>query len=252
MKKVTLSDSHGASKFLAQYIIGRVNAFKPTQERPFVLGLPTGSSPEGVYAELVQAYKEGEVSFKNVVTFNMDEYVGLSPSHPLSYNYYMNNKLFNHTDFQRCNIHLLNGLASDLDAHCKEYDKLISNYAPVHLFLGGLGPDGHLAFNETGSTQNTKTRVVMLAQSTVEANARFFDNDPTKVPTQALTVGISTILDNSDEIALIVLGPKKKKILEKLMHGPPSTPDLPASFLREHPKVLVICDTQALGSVAKI
>lgn len=238
-----------ASVFLAEYVIRRINEFGPTKDKPFVLGLPTGSSPEGVYRILVLAYKKGLVSFENVVTFNMDEYVGLAPSDTQSYNYYMYDKLFNHTDFQRSNIHLLNGLASDLTAECARYEEQIKKYAPVHLFLGGLGPDGHLAFNEAGSTRTSKTRPIELATSTITANSRFFGNTK-KMPTKALTVGISTIIDNSQEIVLIVLGTSKQTVLSKLMNGPASDPLLPASYLQEHPKVMVVCDM--LASVGRL
>lgn len=243
VKKVFNSDKD-ASVFLAEYVIRAINKFGPTKAKPFVLGLPTGSSPEGVYKELVLAYKKGLVSFENVVTFNMDEYVGLAPSNAQSYNYYMYDKLFNHADFQKKNIHLLNGLAPDLTAECARYEEQIRKYAPVHLFLGGLGPDGHLAFNEAGSQRDSQTRPIDLAPSTISANSRFF-GDKSKVPTKALTVGISTILDNSQEIALIVLGSSKQKVLGKLINGSASDPALPASFLREHPKVMIVCDMLA-------
>lgn len=206
----------------------------------------------GVYNELVRAYRSGLVSFANVVTFNMDEYVGLEPSHPQSYHYYMYDKLFNHADFRKENIHLLNGLAPDLAAECARYEQLIRKYGPVNLFLGGLGPEGHLAFNEAGSERSSLTRIVELAPSTIEANSRFFGNEKLKVPTQALTVGISTILDNSQEIVLVVFGEKKREVLQKLLHGVASTSSLPASYLREHSNVIIACDSLAMSAKAKI
>lgn len=248
LQKKIFQTSEEASRFLALHIVRKINDFDPSPENPFVLGLPTGNSPEGVYAELVRAYRRGYVSFSNVVTFNMDEYVGMAPSHPQSYNYYMYDKLFNHTDFKRDNIHILNGLEVDLEAECTRYEKTIQEYAPIHLFVGGLGPNGHLAFNEAGSVRNSQTRVVELAQSTKEANSRFFGNDIDMVPTHALTVGISTILDNSQEIALIVLGSGKQIALKNLQNGPSSLSDFPASFLKEHPKVMIVCDELAAGS----
>lgn len=251
INKKVFNSEKDASVFLADYVIRRINEFGPTDEKPFVLGLPTGSSPEGVYKELVLAYRRGLVSFANVVTFNMDEYVGLAPSDTHSYNYYMYDKLFNHADFQRKNIHLLNGLAPDLAVECARYEEQIQKYAPVHLFLGGLGPEGHLAFNEAGSSRNSKTRPIALAPSTINANSRFFE-DPSRVPTKAITVGISTILDSSQEIALIVLGTSKRNVLRRLLNGPASDPALPASYLREHPKVMVVCDVLASSERSKL
>lgn len=251
MKQAIFSSGADASDYLANHIINRINDFSPTKDRPFVLGLPTGSSPEGIYKKLVEAYKKGRVSFANVVTFNMDEYVGLPPNHPQLYHYFMYDKLFNHVDIPKENIHILNGLAADLPRECAEYERKISQYGRIHFFLGGLGPEGHLAFNEAGLTRNSKTRPVDLVDSTLQANSRFFGNDTKNVPKNALSVGISTILDNSDEIAIIVLGAAKHRALEKTMFGP-ITPDVPSSFLRDHLNVMIVCDHQAAGIASKL
>ena len=136
------------SQWAANYVVSRINAAKPTKEKPFVLGLPTGSSPIGMYRELVKACKEGKVSFKNVLTFNMDEYVGLPESHPESYHSFMFTNLFNHIDCPKENIHILNGNAPDLAAECAHYEQMIEEAGGIDLFLGGIGPDGHIAFNE--------------------------------------------------------------------------------------------------------
>ena len=173
------------SKWAANYVIERINAAKG-QEKPFVLGLPTGSSPERMYAELIKAYKEGRVSFKNVVTFNMDEYVGLPEDHPQSYHSFMAEKLFNHIDCPKENIHILNGNAKDLQAECQHYEDMIREAGGIDLFLGGIGPDGHIAFNEPGSSLRSRTRIKTLTSDTRIANSRFFDNDPLKVPAHAL------------------------------------------------------------------
>lgn len=252
MKQAIFSSADDASAYLANYVIAKINDFGPTAARPFVLGLPTGSSPEGVYSRLVQAYKAGKVSFANVVTFNMDEYLGLRPSHPQLYHYFMYDKLFNHVDIPRENINILNGLAADVDRECADYEAKIRRYGRIHLFLGGLGPEGHLAFNEAGSSRTSRTRKVDLVESTIQANCRFFENDPNKVPRHALSVGIATILDNSDEIALIVLGANKKFALEKTLHGTPNDPNFPSSYLRDHANVLVVCDHAAAGLNAKL
>lgn len=252
MKQAIFSSPDDASSYLANYIISKINDFAPTPSRPFVLGLPTGSSPEGIYKRLVAAYKDGKVSFANVVTFNMDEYLGLQPSHPQLYHYFMYDKLFNHVDIPKENVNILNGLATDVKKECADYESKIKKYGRINLFLGGLGPEGHLAFNEAGSSRNSKTRKVDLVESTMKANSRFFDNDPAKVPRHALSVGISTILDNSDEIAIIVLGANKKFALEKTLFGAANDAEFPSSYLRDHKNVLIVCDHAAAGLIAKL
>lgn len=252
MKQATFSSPDDASTYLAEYIINKINSFKPTASKPFVLGLPTGSSPEGIYARLILAYKDGRISFRNVITFNMDEYLGLPPTNDQSYHYFMYNKLFNHIDIPRENIHILNGLAKDIKKECVDYEKAIKSYGRIHLFLGGLGPEGHLAFNEAGSTRDSKTREVFLVESTIKANSRFFDNDLNKVPKSALSVGISTILDNSDEIVLIVLGENKKFALDKTINGTKNDARFPSSYLQDHSSVLVVCDNAAAGLKSKL
>lgn len=252
MRQAIFSSSDDASAYLASYVIDRINDFQPTESKPFVLGLPTGSSPEGVYARLVKAYKAGKVSFANVVTFNMDEYLGLEPSHPQLYHYFMYDKLFNHVDIPKENINILNGLAADPEKECAAYEAKIKKYGRVNLFLGGLGPEGHLAFNEAGSSRDSTTRKVDLVESTKKANSRFFDNDPNKVPSHALSVGISTVLDNSDEIAIIVLGANKQYALEKTMNGQANDPQFPSSYLRDHNNVLIVCDHPAAGLGSKL
>ena len=146
------------SQWAANNVVERINAANPTPEKPFVLGLPTGSSPIGMYRALVKAYQEGKVSFKNVVTFNMDEYVGLPVDHPESYHSFMFTNLFNHIDCPKENIHILHGNAPDLAAECANYEKEIEKFGGIDLFLGGIGPDGHIAFNEPGSSLGSRTR----------------------------------------------------------------------------------------------
>ncbi|CAK7895233.1 hypothetical protein CAAN1_10S01728 [[Candida] anglica] len=252
MKQATFSYSEDASEYLAQYIINKINNFGPTASKPFVLGLPTGSSPEGIYARLIEAYNTKKISFKNVVTFNMDEYLGLSPENEQSYHYFMYDKFFNHVDIPRKNIHILNGLTKNVQQECSNYEAEIKKFGRIHLFLGGLGPEGHLAFNEAGSERSSITREVFLVESTIEANSRFFGNDRSKVPKSALSVGISTILDNSDEIAIIVLGKAKAYALEKTINGKKNDPRFPSSYLQDHSNVLVVCDNAAAGLKAKL
>ena len=177
MRLIIEKDYDALSKWAAEYVIKRINEFNPTPEHRFVLGLPTGSSPIGMYKELVKACKEGRVSFKNVVTFNMDEYCGLPESHPESYHSFMANNLFNHIDCPKENIHILNGNAENLDEECARYEELIRQAGGVDLFLGGIGPDGHIAFNEPCSSLSSRTRIKTLTSDTIIANSRFFDND---------------------------------------------------------------------------
>ncbi|MBU1077258.1 MAG: glucosamine-6-phosphate deaminase, partial [Spirochaetes bacterium] len=190
--------------------------FGPTKERPFVLGLPTGSSPLGTYEELVKLHNKGKVSFKNVITFNMDEYVGISEDHPESYHHFMRHNLFSHIDIPEENINILNGNAKDLEKECADYEKKIQDAGGIHLFLGGIGPDGHIAFNEPGSSLTSRTRVKTLTYDTQLANSRFFDNDINKVPKTALTVGVGTVMD-ADQVLIIANSYKKAHALQKVV-----------------------------------
>ncbi|KAI5954672.1 NAG1 [Candida jiufengensis] len=252
MRQATFSSDEDASQYLADYIIKKINTFNPTSSKPFILGLPTGSSPEGIYKRLIEANKKGLITFKNVITFNMDEYLNLSPTNPQSYHYFMYDKFFNHIDIPKENINILNGLTSNIEKECENYELKIKKYGKINLFLGGLGPEGHLAFNESGSTRNSKTRKVELVDSTIKANSRFFENDLKKVPRFALSVGISTILDNSEEIAIIVLGENKKFALDKTINGKPNDPKFPSSYLQDHSNVLIVCDNAAAGLKSKL
>ena len=231
------------SKWAAEYVIKRINEFNPTPEHRFVLGLPTGSSPIGMYKELVKACKEGRVSFKNVVTFNMDEYCGLPESHPESYHSFMANNLFNHIDCPKENIHILNGNAENLDEECARYEELIHQAGGIDLFLGGIGPDGHIAFNEPCSSLSSRTRIKTLTSDTIIANSRFFDNDVNKVPKNALTVGVGTVLD-AREVLILVNGHNKARALQAAVEGP-VTQMWTISALQLHKHGIIVCDEAA-------
>ncbi|KAF4220405.1 hypothetical protein CNMCM5878_001295 [Aspergillus fumigatiaffinis] len=232
-----------ASEYIADYIISRIKTFKPTQDRPFVLGLPTGSSPEIIYKTLVQRHRAGEISFKNVVTFNMDEYVGLPRDHPESYHSFMYKHFFSHVDIPPQNINILDGNAPDLAAECASYEARIAGYGGIELFLGGVGADGHIAFNEPGSSLSSRTRVKTLAYDTILANSRFFDNDVDKVPRMALTVGIQTIME-AREVVIVATGAHKALALKKGLEGGVNHMwTLSALQLHQHP--LVVCDRDA-------
>jgi glucosamine-6-phosphate deaminase len=171
-----------------------------------------------MYQGLVKAYKEGRVSFKNVLTFNLDEYVGLPEEHPESYHSFMFTNLFNHIDCPKENIHILNGNAEDLAAECAHYEQMIEEAGGIDLFLGGIGPDGHIAFNEPGSSLTSRTRQKTLTTDTIIANSRFFENDIDKVPKTALTVGVGTVMA-AKEVMILVNGHAKCRALQAAVEG---------------------------------
>lgn len=227
----------------AAYVRQKINAASPVPDKPFVLGLPTGGTVIDMYANLRQFNKTGELSFKNVVTFNMDEYVGLPEDHPQSYHSYMNVNLFDAVDINRQNVHILNGNAPDLTRECAAYEAAVSAAGGVDLFLGGVGRNGHLAFNEPGSAFDTRTRPVSLTPSTIEANARFFLNDPARVPARALTVGIGTVTD-AKEVLILASGEKKAQAVKQLLEHEP-TAEWPVTALKTHPHATLLADLSA-------
>lgn len=243
MRVIIRETSLEASEYIADYIISRIKTFKPTESNPFVLGLPTGSSPEIIYKTLVRRHRAGDISFKNVVTFNMDEYVGLPRDHPESYHSFMYKHFFSHVDIPPQNINILNGNAPDLAAECASFEARIARYGGIELFLGGVGPDGHIAFNEPGSSLSSRTRVKTLAYDTILANSRFFDNDVDKVPRMALTVGIQTIMD-AREVVIVATGAHKAIALEKGLEGGINHM-WTLSALQMHPHPLIVCDRDA-------
>lgn len=228
------------SQWAARYIVKRINDFEPTPKKPFKLGLPTGSSPLGVYKELVNLYQEGKVSFQNVITFNMDEYVGLPEDHPQSYHYFMWSNFFDYIDIPKKNVNILNGNAKDLHKECEDYEKKIKKLGGINLFLGGIGPDGHIAFNEPGSSLGSLTRVKTLTMDTIIANSRFFNNDINAVPRTALTVGVKTVLD-SEEVMVIISGHSKARALAKVVEEGVNHM-WTVSALQLHPKSIIVCD----------
>ncbi|KAI7885522.1 glucosamine-6-phosphate isomerase [Lichtheimia hyalospora FSU 10163] len=243
MRLIIREDYEEVSSYIANYTKERIRQYKPTAERPFVLGLPTGSSPIGTYKKLVELYKAGEISFKNVVTFNMDEYVGLPRDHPESYHSFMWTHLFSHVDIKPENVHILDGNAEDLDEECKRYEAEIARVGGIELFLGGIGPDGHIAFNEPGSSLTSRTRVKTLAYETILANARFFDGDISKVPKLALTVGVATVMD-AREVCIIITGAHKSIALSKCIEEGVNHM-WTVSAVQMHPKGLIVCDEDA-------
>ena len=247
MRLLIYSDYENVCRFAADYIVRRINDFAPKAGKPFVLGLPTGSSPLGVYRNLIAACGKKEVSFANVVTFNMDEYLGLESDHPQSYRRFMKDNFFSSIDIPSENTHLLDGMASDPKAECAAYEAAIKAAGGIELFLGGIGGNGHIAFNEPGSHLDSRTRVVTLSDETRVDNARFFDGNPAKVPARALTVGIGTVMD-AREVLILASGRQKANALKAAVEGKVG-PSCPLSCLQKHPNAIIVCDEEAAGEL---
>ena len=247
MRVVINSSYEAMSKWAANYIIQKINVFNPTKEKPFVLGLPTGSTPEGVYTELIQAVKNGKLSFKHVVTFNMDEYVGLPESHPQSYHSFMASHFFDHIDCPKENINILNGNAPDLDKECQAYEDKIKACGGIDLFMGGIGADGHIAFNEPFSSLTSRTRIKTLTTDTLIANSRFFNNNPAEVPGQALTVGVGTVMD-AKEVLILCNGHGKALALKAAVEGPVNQ-QWTISALQNHPHGIIVTEESAVAEL---
>ena len=207
-----------------------------------VLGLATGSTPLGLYAKMVEDHKQNGTSYKEIKSFNLDEYVGLPKTHPESYYAFMHRNLFDQIDIPEENTHVPSGLGEDLEAQAREYDEMIAE-SPVDIQLLGIGSDGHIAFNEPGTPFDSGTHVTDLAESTIKDNCRFFDNDISKVPTQAVTQGIGTIM-KARNILLIATGANKAKAVKEMLEGPVDE-SCPASILQRHDSVVVIVDEPA-------
>ena len=243
MRLIIRDDASAASTYVAQYIVDRIQAFNPTPQNPFVLGLPTGSSPIGVYKLLVEKHKAGQISFRNVITFNMDEYVGIPRDHPESYHSFMWKHFFSHVDVHPENVHILNGNAPNLEAECVAFENAIKQAGGIDLFLAGIGADGHIAFNEPGSSLASRTRVKTLAYDTILANSRFFGGDIEKVPKMALTIGVQTVLE-AREVVVIVLGQGKALALQHCIEqGVNHMWTL--SSLQLHPHPMIVADDDA-------
>jgi glucosamine-6-phosphate deaminase len=226
------------SKKAAQIIAEEIKK-KPN----LVLGLATGGTPVGTYRELVKMYKNGEVDFSRVITFNLDEYLGLSPDDERSYHYYMYSNFFNHVNVKPENIHIPNGVAEDIDEECRRYDEAIEKAGGIDLQLLGIGVNGHIGFNEPGDELLTATHVTNLAPDTIKANARFFESID-EVPKKAITVGLGTIM-KAKKIILLASGREKAKIMAELLDEDAVSTKVPASFLLLHRDVTIIMDEEA-------
>lgn len=243
MRLIPLPQRSDPGKWTAHYIARKINNFSPSKENPFVLGLPTGGTPINMYKELINLHHAGKVSFEHVVTFNMDEYVGLPEEHPQSYHYYMYTNFFNHIDIPRKNINLLDGNAPDPETECETYEQKIKDYGGINIFIGGVGTDGHIAFNEPASSLSSRTRIKTLTVETRMGNSRFFNNDMDAVPKYALTVGVGTLLD-SQEIIIIASGLNKALAVSYAVeHGVNHL--WTVSALQLHRKGILVCDEDA-------
>lgn len=208
-----------------------------------VLGLATGSTPVGMYQELAEKNRAGKIDFSKVQTVNLDEYVGLAPDHEQSYRYFMDRNLFDHININPDTTHVPNGLAADLAEECRRYDRLIEDLGGVDLQVLGMGRNGHIGFNEPGDIFHRGTHVADLTDSTIDANARFFDSRD-QVPRQALSMGIHNIFQ-ARRILLLVSGKEKADAVAAAFHGP-ITPKVPASILQLHSDVILVGDSEAL------
>lgn len=234
--KLKIMDKKAIAEEIAKCYINLI------KEKPnCVLGLATGSSGLGVYADLVKSYQEGKVSFKDVVTFNLDEYVGLDGSNNQSYRYFMNFNLFDHIDIKKENTNVPSGLGN-LEKNAIDYDRKIKAAGGIDLQLLGIGSNGHIAFNEPGTSFDSLTHVTMLNESTIKDNSRFFAENE-KVPTQAITMGLKSII-GSRKIVLIATGKNKAEAIKKLIEGE-ITESVPATILKSHPDVTIYADNDA-------
>ena len=243
MRMIVQQDYDQLSLWAGRYVARAILKAEPKRNSPFVLGLPTGSTPLGMYRVLADLCRKKVISFRNVITFNMDEYVGLPQDHPQSYRRFMDEHFFSSIDIPEKHINFLNGNAPDLQAECERYEEAIRSYEGIDLFVGGIGNDGHIAFNEPGSSLTSRTRIKTLAEETRVANSRFFDNDITTVPTYALTVGVGTVMD-AREVLILASGRSKARALmhvveEGLNHM------WTVSAMQMHPRATILCDENA-------
>lgn len=244
LKIIEVKDYQEMSQAAAEYIIKKIN-----QSPNLTLGLATGGTPKGVYEHLIEDHKQNGTSYAHVTSFNLDEYIGLSKEDHNSYYQYMYENLFKHININPSSTNIPSGVNSDLQAECDEYERKIQQHGGIDLQLLGIGSNGHIGFNEPGTSFQSKTHVVDLAPSTREANARYFDNLE-EVPTQAITMGINTIV-KSKEILLLVSGKAKQDAIVKLFNVDVSE-NFPASILKEHQNTTVIVDEEALSGIKNV
>jgi len=239
-------DYETVSNKAANHVCEAINSYG-NKSRPFVLGLPAGSTPLGTYKELIRRYKDRSVSFKNVITINMNEYVDIPEKNPQSYRSYMYETFFKHIDILEKNTHIPSGNARNLEKESANYEAMITDLGGVDLFMAGVGRDGHIAFNMAGSSLSSRTHVQKLNKQTIEANSRFFGNDLSRVPTRAITVGMGTIMD-ARQVLLVVSGQDKAEAMKHGVEGA-ITHMWTITALQMHPNAVVMCDESAASAL---
>lgn len=237
------------SSWAADYVVYRINKHRPTPKKPFVLGLPSGSTPLGMFAALAKAYKEGKVSFENVIFFGTCEYVGVGAGDEHGFQYALWDKFLKFVNVKKEHVHFLNGLSTNFSKECAAYEKAIKDCGGVNLFIGGVGEDGHIALNEPYSSLNSHTRLKLLTPSTLRANSRFFDNDVNKVPSLALTIGIETMME-AEEVLILASGKQKALAVQHAVEGS-ITHVWPISILQHHEHGILACDKQATEQLSQ-
>lgn len=232
----------------ATYIKDRINKFSPCAQKPFVIALPTGGTSLDMYKHLIAFYKEGRLSFKNLVSFNLDEYADFDINNPQSYHSFMRRNFFEHVDMQPQNINIPDGNAQDAAAFCRAYEDKIKSLGGIELLLGGVGTNGHIAFNEPGSSFESRARLVDLQDRTLKDNARFFGGDAGAVPKRAITMGLGTILE-AREIIIMATGANKAQAVYKAVESKPDTA-WPITALQRHDNACLVVDTAAASEVS--
>ena len=240
--KIYVSDDYKGMSRKAANIVSAQVILNPS----CVLGLATGSTPIGMYKQLIDWYNKGDLDFSQVKSVNLDEYVGLAPTHDQSYRYFMQHNLFDHVNIDPANTNVPNGLASDPEAECQRYNEVIRSMGGIDIQVLGMGHNGHIGFNEPGQAFELETHVVDLTERTIEANARFFASKD-EVPKRAITMGIKSIMQ-ARQILVVVSGEDKADIVQKAFFGP-VVPEVPASILQMHPNVVLCGDKAALSKI---
>ena len=249
MRVIIKKDYEDVTDWAATYIAYRINRMRPTPEKPFVLGLPMGDTPKGMYKKLVELNRNGKLSFANIVIFCMNEFIGLEKNAPQSCRSYMNEYLLNHVDSKEKNIFILDGRTKNYEKECSNFELAIRQKGGIDLFVGGVGADGHIAFNEPFSSLNSFTRVKTLTTGTMQAKAKLFGNDITKVPHTVLTVGTGTVM-NAKEVMILATGAAKAEATKAAIEGSVNH-RWAVSALQMHRHGIYVCDEDAASKLER-
>ena len=249
MRVIIKKDYENVTDWAATYIAYKINRARPTSNKPFVLGLPMGDTPKGVYKKLVELNHAGKLSFANVVIFCMNEFVGLDAKAPQSCHSYMNEYLLKHVDSKASNVYILDGKTKNYEKECANFELAIRQKGGIDLFVGGVGADGHIAFNEPFSSLSSQTRVKTLTTETMKIKSKLFDNDISKVPHTVLTVGIGTIM-NAKEVLILASGVSKSDATKAAREGGVNH-RWAVSALQMHQHGIYLCDEEATSKLDK-